>query len=311
MEKSIIIRAFLRNLKNVKGRKKMLLNKRNSGLIFVAYQGEKISFWDIEEVLKKQTPRFYTVKSAINAIWKAPKEPQGGVSMFDVPYPPTWGPYDVVFSKIVSNYKFGLREPDSVCPNRFTVSGYHSNELSKAQRHFGYHINEPICDHHMLTMMYGNYGPSIFKELGRYMHFCSVIYDVKRETLVAGVTKPKGKYTHLYYGYTTKEHAVMYSNSAEVLLHFCDFIEELPENTYMESSTLYGTVKFYHLDGEEIVRIPWEQNKESWQENFNSNINASKFNRENKKQLLSNMKKSLQKMNSENQMDERGKSKVR
>jgi len=103
----------------------------------------------------------------------------------------------------------------------------------------------------------------------------------------------------------------MYSNSAEVLLHFCDFIEELPANTYMESSTLYGTVKFYHLDGEEIMRTPGEQKKESCQENSNSNINESKSNRENKKQILSNMKKSLQKMNSENQMDERGKSKVR
>ena len=68
------------------------------------------------------------------------------------------------------------------------------------------------------------------------------------EEMIAGVTEPNNKYTHLYYGYTSKNRELMYSNSRELLEEFCSEVIEMDNNTYMKNGV------FYTLEGEKISK---------------------------------------------------------
>lgn len=80
------------------------------------------------------------------------------------------------------------------------------------------------------------------------MHFCSVIYDNNSEDIIAGVTEPNSKYTHLYYGYTKRNNEIMFSNDADILQQFCEEVHEMDENTYMKNGELFT------IDGDKVEK---------------------------------------------------------
>ena len=59
------------------------------------------------------------------------------------------------------------------------------------------------------------------------MDFCLVIWDNKENSLVAAVTKANNDYTHLYYGYTKRNHEMIFSNDKNILNKFCSEIYEM------------------------------------------------------------------------------------
>lgn len=167
------------------------------------------------------------------------------------------------------------------------------------------------------------------------MHFCSIIYDSNRGSIVAGVTEPNSKYTHLYYGYTKMNHELMFSNDENTLKQFCDEVYEMDENTYMKDGELFT------LDGEkyekdknpalikktkqnadsiidglnalliqvtdEAIRTKIEQNIEEYLTSGDSKQRVSNFilnelDTETKKQILTIIKDTLQEFSLENEV---------
>lgn len=175
---------------------------------------------------------------------------------------------DCVFAKI------GINIPDDNEPyynsedDILTVSGYNIEELERTIKVFKYDYHCSSLSHLFLNFMYVDYKTKIFKELANYMSFCSVILDGD-DNIIAGVTEPNGKYTHLYYGYTKKKRELMFSNDEKILMNFCDEIHEMPNNTYMKNGILYDLYG-EKLDNKRIKK----DNDESFIKNSTENANS-------------------------------------
>ena len=195
-------------------------NTERSGQIFIAYKGQEYDKNDIYRALDRNCPSGYTVKYKTDN--------------------------DLIFAKVIYDNYTEDRDPHySSDTGILSVNGYNQNEVERACRNFsGYGLDDADRYQRITNFLYGDNRESMFKKLSQYMHFCSVIYDSNRRSIVAGVTEPNSKYTHLYYGYTKRNNELMFSNDETVLQQFCDEIHEMDENTYMKDGELYT------LDGE-------------------------------------------------------------
>ncbi len=199
-------------------------NTEKSGQIFIAYKGQEYDRDDIYRVLDRNCPSGYTVK------YKADN--------------------DLIFAKVVYDDYTEDRDPHySSNTGILSVNGYNQNEVERACRSFsGYGLDDADRHQRITNFLYGDNRENMFKKLSQYMHFCSVIYDSNRGSIVAGVTEPNSKYTHLYYGYTKMNHELMFSNDESTLKQLCNEVYEMDENTYMKDGELYT------LDGEKYEK---------------------------------------------------------
>lgn len=199
-------------------------NTEKSGQIFIAYKGQEYDRDDIYRVLDRNCPSGYTVKYKTDN--------------------------DLIFAKVVYDDYTEDRDPHySSNTGILSVNGYNQNEVERACRSFsGYGLDDADRHQRITNFLYGDNRENMFKKLSQYMHFCSVIYDSNRGSIVAGVTEPNSKYTHLYYGYTKMNHELMFSNDESTLKQLCNEVYEMDENTYMKDGELYT------LDGEKYEK---------------------------------------------------------
>ena len=192
-----------------------MVDLERSGQVFIAYKGTEFTQSDIENALLKICPEDYSIKC--------------------------FSDDKAVFAKIVF-YKF-MSERDPFWNRKegiITVNGYNQDELARANKVFSFYNIEDVDRYHMLiNYMYRDYRNDMFKALGSHMHFCSAIYDKNADLIIAGVTKPNSKYTHLFYGYTKQNKELIFSNDENVLEGFCYEINKMPDNTFMKNGELY------------------------------------------------------------------------
>lgn len=199
-------------------------NTEKSGQIFIAYKGNEYEENDIYRALDRICPSNYTVK------YKTAN--------------------DLIFAKIIYDNYVEDRDPhyDSRT-GILSVNGYNQNEVERACRNFSkYGIDDSDRYQRITNCLYADSRENMFKKLSQYMHFCSVIYDNNSEDIIAGVTEPNSKYTHLYYGYTKRNNEIMFSNDADILQQFCEEVHEMDENTYMKNGELFT------IDGDKVEK---------------------------------------------------------
>lgn len=199
-------------------------NTERSGQIFIAYKGQEYDKNDIYRALDRNCPSGYTVKYKTGD--------------------------NLIFAKVIYDNYTEDRDPHySSDTGILSVNGYNQNEVERACRNFsGYGIDDSDRYQRITNYLYNDDKEKMFKKLSQFMHFCSVIYDSNERSIVAGVTEPNSKYTHLYYGYTKSNHELMFSNDESSLEQFCDDIYEMEENTYMKDGELFT------LDGEKYEK---------------------------------------------------------
>lgn len=199
-------------------------NTEKSGQIFIAYKGKEYEENDIYRALDRICPSNYTVK------YKTAN--------------------NLIFAKIIYDNYVEDRDPhyDSRT-GILSVNGYNQNEVERACRNFSkYGIDDSDRYQRITNCLYADSRENMFKKLSQYMHFCSVIYDNNSEDIIAGVTEPNSKYTHLYYGYTKRNNEIMFSNDADILQQFCEEVHEMDENTYMKNGELFT------IDGDKVEK---------------------------------------------------------
>ena len=196
-------------------------SENKSGRAFIAYQGREYTSDEIQKKLSKRRGQSFIVKSEVD---KAT---------------------GTIFAKVV--YHEYVEDRDPLYKNRIlTVNGYIQSEMERECNNYSnYAITDSDRYHSLVYYLYKDYGTEVFSKLDM-IHFCSVIYDENSNKIIAGVTKASSKYTHLFYGYTKENHELMFSNIREILIDFCDEIEEMDDNTYMIDG------EFYSLDGTKI-----------------------------------------------------------
>lgn len=187
-----------------------------SGKYFIAYKGCDYSSNEIMSALQNICPDYYEVNYEI---------------IND----------DLIFAKIVYDEYIEDRDPYYDDEGVLTVNGYIQEEISNANQKFSqYYIDDSDRLQRLTNYLYRDVKSDMFKKLSPYMHFCSVIWDKHIDDIIAGVTEPKGKYTHLYYGFTKVSHELMFSNNQDILENFCDEIMEMPNNTFMKNGEIYN-----------------------------------------------------------------------
>ena len=201
-----------------------MANTEKSGQIFIAYKGNEIRRNEIQNALERRCPSNYTVN------YKT-----GG---------------NLIFAKVVYNNNTEDRDPHwNSDSGILTVNGYNQDEIERAIRNFSsYGIDDSDRYQRITNFMYIDYKANMFRKLGEYMHFCSVVWDRNSDSIISGVTEPNSEYTHLYYGYTKQNYELILSNDETILEQFCDEITEMQENTYMQNGELFT------LDGEKVER---------------------------------------------------------
>ena len=200
----------------------------NIGGAFIAYQGEEYSLEKLKRVLEINQEEFEHTKSYTNPN------------------------YNVLFAKnsvyAYFNYMESFLEPIKR-ESFITMCGY-----SKAEYENILPIKIDSLDiPEIINTIFSEKKEIFFSYMSKKnMHFSGIIFDENRNELIAGITEPNEKYNHLFYGYTKKNHEIMFSNIKEVLLPFCDEIKEMPNNSYMKNKEIYK------LDGKKLN----EQKKE-------------------------------------------------
>lgn len=200
------------------------MSSEKSGQIFIAYYGREFEKSEVERALSRICPSGYTVKSRTGD--------------------------NLIFTKIIYDNYTDDRDPHwNSNAGVLSVNGYNQNEIGAACRRFSnYDLTDEDRYQRITNFLYADYKEKMFEKLSRDMHFCSAIWDNNNRYIVAGVTEPNSKYTHLYYGYTRQNRELMFSNDESVLEKFCDEIKEMDDNTYMLNGELYS------LDGERIIQ---------------------------------------------------------
>ena len=199
-------------------------NTEKSGQFFIAYKGQEYKKSDVYRALNRIRPSCYTIKcKTIN---------------------------DSIFAKIIYNNYTVNKDPHyNSREGILAVNGYNHNEVEIACRNLpGYGFDSFNMYQRITNNLYYAFRENMFKKLGQYMHFCSVIYDNKSGDIIAGVTKPDSKYTHLYYGYTKGNKEIMFSNDEDILQQFCKEVHEMDENTYMKNGELFT------IDGDKVEK---------------------------------------------------------
>lgn len=222
-----------------------------SGQYFIAYHGDDVSKDEIEvELRKRYRSSEQTVKME--------------------------GNHGETFGKIVLSSYVDDRDPYYDNTSGVTsVNGYNQTEIGRMINNYDLGITDDDQYSRATNYMYRKFGNRMFKKMEN-LHVCVAIYDVRKGELLAGVTEPNNQYTHLYYGHTSPNHEVMFSNNEELLKEFCNDVVEMPANSYMVDNQLYD------LDGNK------KENTVS-----NGNDPLIKNNRENAESLIGGLNKLL------------------
>ena len=222
-----------------------------SGQYFIAYHGDDVSKDEIEvELRKRYRSSEQTVKME--------------------------GNHGETFGKIVLSSYVDDRDPYYDNTSGVTsVNGYNQTEIGRMINNYDLGITDDDQYSRATNYMYRKFGNRMFKKMEN-LHVCVAIYDVRKGELLAGVTEPNNQYTHLYYGHTSPNHEVMFSNNEELLKEFCNDVVEMPSNSYMVDNQLYD------LDGNK------KENTVS-----NGNDPLIKNNRENAESLIGGLNKLL------------------
>ena len=190
-----------------------------SGKYFVAYKGRDLSKQEIINMLERKNRSYdFTTKVIENG--------------------------DAIFAKTVLESYQNDRDPYQE-GQRLFVSGYNQEEMGRKIKIFEYDITDEDRYHTLIAYLYRSSMLELFKKI-EDTHFCTVIRD-DEGNLIAGVSTPNNQYTHLYYGYTSEHHEIVFSNNEDILNSLCQDVKEMPENTYMYDGTLYN------FDGSEIT----------------------------------------------------------
>lgn len=166
----------------------------------------------------------------------------------------------VSFIKIVGgpNHPYGLElDPFLYCTDwehSISVSNFNIDELYEAN----YYIDDTIQvpDEESLYML-PNFlycyldNLNCFNEIND-VHFCSVIYDQNEQKLMAAVTLADSEYTNLYFGYRKTNGDLMYSNSKNIILHYCKNAYKMGNYTVMVNGE---QVNVFSSDYNKITRI--------------------------------------------------------
>lgn len=205
------------------------INDRNkSGRDFIAYRGNEVSYDQIILALNKKCLLDYDDYNNFRIFEQNGKKK------------------NIIFAKIVLPSLTRARDPywkEIFLGDGFlSVNGYHQDEFKNACIHFPESmITDPDKYHQLTNYLYQEYTTSMFEKLSKYnIHFCSVIWDSFHDSMIAGVTEPKGQYTHLYYGYTKNKQELMFSNAEDLLKFFCLETHEMAPNTYMKDGRIYS-----------------------------------------------------------------------
>ncbi len=195
---------------------------KNSNGIFVAYKGNEVDYDTILNDLNDRCPSGFVVKPMrTDALLFAKLVPETEREHGD--------PYWNRINEVLTVNSFVHQEIDNI--DRFAFPYKHDgSELNHTVTNWGYYT----------------YKEKVFLKLGEFLHFCSVIWDRKTDTIVAGVTTPVDSYTHLYYGETPDNKELIFSNNFNLLLNYCSDIRELESNSFM----LNGEV--FDLEGKPI-----------------------------------------------------------
>ena len=197
----------------------MAYNNRN-GKYFVAYKGNDLSRREIREQLERKN-----------------RSSDFEVKIIDEG--------DMIFAKTVLSSYQNDRDPYQDGRGSTYVSGYNQEEVSRALRTFSIEIGDEDKYHALFIELYNRYMLNMFRKL-EDIHFCTVIHDDCGD-MIAGVSTPNSQYTHLYYGYTSPNNEIVYSNNEDILKNLCHDVKEMPENTYMKRG------KTFNFDGTEIT----------------------------------------------------------
>ena len=192
-----------------------------SGQYFIAYRGDDVSAEKIEMELRN---RCRSSEQTVKVV-----KLHGGC-----------------FAKMVLSSYTDDRDPYFDSSSRVTsVNGYNQAEMARLNGTFDLGITDEDQISRTTNFMYKRFGNRMFKKMNS-LHVCAAIYDDKTEELIAGVTEPNNQYTHMYYGYTSPNNEIMFSNNEEILKEFCHDVNEMPSNSYMVDKQLYD------LDGNKI-----------------------------------------------------------
>lgn len=104
----------------------------------------------------------------------------------------------------------------------------------------------------IIEQMYKEYECDMFKILSKYMHFCAVIFDDSSYSFIAGVTTPNNSHTNLYYGFTSSNHELIFSNCIDVLEQFCGKVYKMKDNTYMLRGKTHKFASLATIDKKEL-----------------------------------------------------------
>lgn len=199
------------------------MSQVKSGLSFIAYKGIEYDKCQIKRALDNICPDDYTVKCYYQD--------------------------EVVFAKVVYDEYLSDRDPfynDNT--DILSVSGYNQEGLSEVIEDFQYKYNLDDSDRYHLLMnyLYNDNQEKIFKMLRNRLDFTSVFWDKVNNRIVAGITKATKRQINLFYGYTTNNKELMFTNNRDLLESFCDDIYQMEDYTYMRDGHLYD------LEGNEI-----------------------------------------------------------
>ena len=242
--------------------------------IFVAYQGCEYNEDEIEKVLEEKLPKRLNWEVKTRCI----KEK------------------NVVYAKFADKFAL-LSEPD-LSDAFLTVSGFDNVKARKANNYFECGIGNYDFMFRIISKLYGRFEEKAFEKLSPYMDFCSVIYDRRNNTMIAGLTKHDDASTYLYYGYTRENREIMFSNDESTLKEFCEDVYEMKENTYMKDGVLFT------LDGkkEDLVSTKVENSIDSFLplEEIKQKISdyiSRELDNETKKQILTIIKDEVKSFN--------------
>ena len=204
----------------------MAYNNR-CGKYFVAYKGEDVRTDAIQECLEgKYRSEDFDVKWAFDE--------------------------DLKFAKIVLSMYSSDRDPFQDGRGNTFVSGYNQEEFGRIIRDTGADIGDEDRYHTILPLLYYRYQLDFFKKING-THTCTV-FSTKNGDLIGGVTTPNNQYTHLYYGYTSPNNEIMFSNNKDILNALCHDVKEMPENTYMKNGTIYNFDGVEFNSNEQLIR---------------------------------------------------------
>lgn len=141
--------------------------------------------------------------------------------------------------------------------NSISVSSFNIDELYEANYYIDDNIQVPDEESlYMIPNFLYCYLDSLdcFNEIND-VHFCSVIYDQNNQKLIAAVTEPDSEYTNLYFGYRKANGNLMYSNSKDIILHYCNRVYKMNNYTVMVNGK---QVDIFNSNYNKITRIDKE-----------------------------------------------------